>query len=167
MSGVNLDAITHPFGIELSRGNGVQKQTIYIKGLVFDDDPVQVPYALATIKENQVNARQQPLVVDIISNDTQGVAPATFKFEANITSGTEPYSSVWNFGDGSKGSKEETVLHTFNRAGSYDITLTATDSNDQTASDNVEINVEEGTEARAEDEAMQEQANQTRLLHRG
>src|SRR5215212_9294844 len=33
LAGVSLDDITHPFGFELSKGNGAQKQVIYIKGL--------------------------------------------------------------------------------------------------------------------------------------
>ena len=43
----------------------------------------------------------------------------------------------------SEESEEETVLHTFDEAGSYNVTLTITDTDDQTASDSVEIQVEE------------------------
>jgi hypothetical protein len=157
LSGVSLDDITHPFGFELSKGNGAQEQVIYIKGLVYDDEPVEETYALATVEEEEV-ITQQPLTVEIISNGTQGVAPATFEFQANVTGGTEPYTINWNFGDGSEGSDEETVLHTFDEAGSYNVTLTITDTDDQTASDSVEIRVEEGTGMDEEDEAVQEQA---------
>jgi hypothetical protein len=159
LSGVSLDDITHPFGFELSKSNGAQKQVIYIKGLVFDDEPVEEEYALATVEEEEVIITQQPLTVEIISNGTQGVAPATFEFEANITGGTEPYTYSWNFSDGSEeeSADEETVLHTFEEAGTYNVTLTATDTDDQTASDNVKIQVE-GAEADEEDEAVQEQA---------
>jgi hypothetical protein len=157
LSGVSLDDITHPFGFELSKGNGAQKQVIYIKGLVYDDEPVEEAYALATVKEEEVTT-QQPLTVEIISNGTQGVAPATFEFQVNITGGIEPYTINWNFSDGSEESKEQTVLHTFDQAGSYNVTLTITDTDDQTASDSVEIRVEEGTGMDEEDEAVQEQA---------
>jgi hypothetical protein len=157
LSGVSLDDITHPFGFELSKGNGAQKQVIYIKGLVFDEGPVEEEYALATINEEEVITRQ-PLTVEIIPNGTEGVAPATFEFQANLTGGTEPYTSIWNFGDGSEESNEQTVLHTFEEAGTYNVTLTATDTDDQTASDSVEIQVEEGTEIDEEEEAVQEQA---------
>ena len=37
------------------------------------------------------------LTAEIISNGTQGVAPATFEFQANLTGGTEPYTYVWDF----------------------------------------------------------------------
>jgi hypothetical protein len=162
LSGVSLDDITHPFGFELSKGNGAQKQVIYIKGLVYDDEPIEEAYALATVKEEEeVIITQQPLTVEIISNGTQGVAPATFEFQVNITGGTEPYAISWNFGDDSEEERsddsKETVLHTFDEAGSYNVTLTITDTDDQTASDSVEIRVEEGTEIDEEDEAVQEQ----------
>jgi PKD repeat protein len=143
LSGVSLDDITHPFGFELSKGNGAQKQVIYIKGLVFDDEPVEEQYALATVEEDEEVITQQPLTVQIISNGTQGVAPATFEFQANLTGGTEPYTYVWNFGDGSsEESNEQTVSHTFDEAGTYNVTLAATDTDNQTASDSIEINVE-------------------------
>jgi PKD domain-containing protein len=157
LSGIDLDDITHPFGFELSKGIGAQKQVIYIKGLVFDDAPVEEEYALATVNEEEV-ITLQPLTVEIIPNGTQGVAPTTFEFEANLTGGTEPYTSIWNFGDGSEESNEQTVSHTFEEAGTYNITLTATDTDDQTASDSVEIQVEEVPEVDEEEEAVQEQA---------
>jgi PKD repeat protein len=87
---------------------------------------------------------EQPLTVEVTSNDTEGFAPATFEFEANITGGTEPYTISWNFGDGSSEESDEDVIdHTFEEAGSYDVSLTVTDSRGQDASDSIEISVEE------------------------
>jgi hypothetical protein len=156
LTGVSLDNITHPFGFELSKGNGAQKQVIYIKGLVFDDEPVEGEYALAAIGETAINT-PPPLAVGIVSNGTEGEAPATFKFEANITGGTEPYTINWNFEDGSEQRNDETVVHTFGEADTYNVTLTATDSDDQTASDSAEIEVEVGAEIDEENEDIQEQ----------
>src|SRR5215212_3915606 len=85
------------------------------------------------------------LTAEINSNDTEGVAPATFEFEADIAGGTEPYTVSWDVdNDGIVESNEETVVATFNEAGTYNVTLTITDSEDQTASDSIEITVEEG-----------------------
>jgi PKD repeat protein len=82
----------------------------------------------------------QDLTVEIISpNGTRGVAPATFEFEANVTGGTEPYTLRWDFDDGSRASDKETVEHTFDEAGTYNVTLNATDADDQTASDSLKI----------------------------
>src|SRR5918992_5287548 len=78
LSGVSLDDITHPFGFELSKGNGAHMKVIYIKGLVFDEGPVEEGYALATVDDEEV-ITQQPLTVEIISNGTEDVAPATFE----------------------------------------------------------------------------------------
>ena len=85
------------------------------------------------------------LTVGIISNETVGDAPATFEFEANLTGGTEPYTYVWNFGDDSQESDKQTVSHTFDEAGNYTVTLTATDSDGETASDTLEVTVNEPT----------------------
>src|SRR5829696_5407350 len=85
----------------------------------------------------------EPLTVGIISNGTEGVVPATFEFQANLTGGTEPYTYIWDFGDGSEESDEQTVLHTFEEAGTYNVVVTGTDENGQEASDNLEITVNE------------------------
>src|ERR687898_887889 len=89
----------------------------------------------------------EPLTVEITSSDTEGggIAPATFEFEADEAGGTEPYTYSWDFdGEGNNGeSNEQTVSHTFEEAGSYNVGLTVTDSGGQSASDSMEITVEE------------------------
>jgi PKD repeat protein len=111
------------------------------------------------------------LTAEIISNGTEGFAPATFEFQANLTGGTEPYTYIWNFSDGSEGSDEQTVLHTFEEAGTYNVTLTATDTDNQNASDSIEISVEEpaeeGGEAATTAIQNQTQNNQTDTREEG
>ncbi|MDQ3888089.1 MAG: PKD domain-containing protein, partial [Thermoproteota archaeon] len=89
----------------------------------------------------------QPLTVEITSNDTEAIAPAAFEFEANVTDGTGPYTYSWDFGDGSEESDDDHVDHTFEEAGTYSVGLTVTDSAGQTASDSIEITVEEAPAA--------------------
>ena len=83
--------------------------------------------------------------VDIISNATESIAPATFEFEANVTGGIEPYTYRWNFGDGSGGEQSNTqiVLHTFDTAGAYNVSLLVTDNQNQVTFDSMTITIEE------------------------
>ncbi len=80
--------------------------------------------------------------VEIVSNGVEGEAPATFEFEAEIAGGTEPYTISWDFGDGSEGSDEQTVEHTFDEDGTYNVDVNVTDSDGEIASDSLEITVE-------------------------
>src|SRR5918997_1839329 len=82
--------------------------------------------------------------VEIIPSGTVGIAPATFEFEANVTGGTEPYSYSWDFGDGSVeiDVDDETMEHTFDIAGTYNVDLTVIDSTGRSASDSILITVE-------------------------
>jgi PKD repeat protein len=84
-----------------------------------------------------------PLTAEIISNGTVGFAPATFEFEPNVTGGTEPYTYNWDFGDGSEGGQQQTVVHTFNEAGIYTVALTVTDANGEQANDTLQVTVNE------------------------
>src|SRR5215210_6489255 len=103
------------------------------------------------------------LTAEIISNDTEDadIAPATFEFEANITGGTEPYTYIWNFSDGSEQSTEQTVSHTFEEAGTYNVTLAAIDTDNQNASDSIEIDVEEPAPEEEVESATTTVQNQT------
>lgn len=152
LSGVDLKGITHPFAFELSE-NGAQKQVIYIKGVVYDDEPAED--ALATVEEEVIDL----LAAEIISNATEGVAPETFEFEANVTGGTEPYGISWDFG-GDGESDDQTATNTFDEAGTYNVTLQVTDADELTAADSMEIVVEE-SEPEVEEEEVEQADNST------
>jgi PKD repeat protein len=79
------------------------------------------------------------------SNTEEYVAPSAYEFEADIGGGTEPYNISWDLNDdGIADSNEQTLVATFNEAGTYDIVLTVADIQGQIASDSVEIEVKEG-----------------------
>jgi plastocyanin len=82
--------------------------------------------------------------VEIISNGTEGVAPATFRFEMNVNEGSKPLIWQWNFGDGEyvEQRQERTVEHTFEEAGTYNVVVRLLAAGG-IASDNVVIVVEE------------------------
>jgi hypothetical protein len=99
------------------------------------------------------------LTVEIISNGTQDVAPATLEFEANVTGQTEQYTISSGDDDGEESDDDDhdqTVLHTFEEAATSNVTLTAMDSKNQNASDSIEMQVE-SAEMNQEDETVQEQ----------
>jgi PKD repeat protein len=86
------------------------------------------------------------LTVEVITNDTEGEAPATFVFEADTIGGTEPYTVTWDFDDDSaEETEEQTILHTFDEAGTYNVTVDVLCSEEETASDSIEIIVEEAS----------------------
>src|ERR671915_2157459 len=161
----NLTGGTEPYAISWNFGDGSEEsdeQTvlhtfeeagIYNVVLTITDENGEEASDNLEITVNEPSPTiAEPLTVGIISNGTEGVAPATFEFQANLTGGTEPYTYLWDFGDGSEESDEQTVLHTFEEAGIYNVTLAATDTDDQDASASIEISVEEAPAEVVEEE---------------
>jgi PKD repeat protein len=119
-----------------------------------------------TASDNILITVEQPpplTSVEIISSGTEGVAPATFEFGADVVGGTAPYTYSWGFGDGSSGEidDDETISHTFDLAGNYNVDLTVIDSSGQSASYSVEIAIEEASlPPEAEEQEQEEQQEQ-------
>src|SRR5919106_1145382 len=99
-----------------------------------------------------IAAHTEPLTVEITSEDTEGIAPATFEFEADVAGGMQPYTISWDYGDdgisGEGGGEEEEendedIEHTFDIAGMYNVRVSVTDSTGRTASDSILIIVDE------------------------
>src|SRR5215203_2408531 len=129
---------------------------------VFDSFELIATEEEAQATEEEAQATEEELTnfltAEINSNDTEGVAPTTFEFEADIAGGTEPYTVSWDLENGGiVESNEETVVATFNEAGTYNVTLTITDSEDQTTSDSIEITVEEGEGGEGEEAVVVEE----------
>ncbi len=111
-------------------------------------EPVkQVLGSFELITAPAVVAHNEPLAVEITSNETEGrVAPVTFEFKADVTGGTGTYTYSWDLDDeGSEEGNKQTISHTFDEAGGYNVSLTVTDSGGQRGSDSTEITVEDGS----------------------
>ena len=82
------------------------------------------------------------LIADFSSTPLSGMAPLAVVFDA---SASDPYDDIdtynWNFGDGNNG-MGETISHTFNTAGSYNVILTVTDIDGNTDSKSTTITVD-------------------------
>lgn len=66
--------------------------------------------------------------VIISTTEVTGSSPLTVSFNSTILNGTAPYFYRWSFGDGVN-STQANPTHTFDRPGTYKVTLTVTDSN--------------------------------------
>jgi PKD repeat protein len=84
-----------------------------------------------------------PLSATASASVTTGNAPLATTFTGSATGGTAPYTYSWNFGDGSATSTAQDPSHTYTAAGTYNATLTVTDSASpaNTATSTVQITV--------------------------
>src|SRR5829696_7403194 len=89
------------------------------------------------------SATESPLRVEAIANATQAVAPATIRFDANITGGAPPYSYSWS--DPSLGliDLDRSITLNFFEPGKFTYILTVTDSRGKVVTDNVQIVISE------------------------
>jgi PKD repeat protein len=69
-----------------------------------------------------------PLSATASGNPATGNAPLPVSFTSAAQGGTAPYSFSWNFGDGSAVSTAQNPSHTYAAAGTFNATVTVTDS---------------------------------------
>lgn len=66
--------------------------------------------------------------VTITASEVEGTSPMTVSFNSTILDGTAPFFYRWSFGDGVN-STLANPTHTYEKAGTYKVTLTVTDTN--------------------------------------
>ncbi len=93
----------------------------------------------------QVASNQTP-VVEIEAEPQEGIEPLRVRLAAKVAGGNPPITYAWDFdGDGNVDSSLPEVMHTFS-AGQYQVSVTVTDADGDTASDQVTIDVAQDTE---------------------
>jgi hypothetical protein len=116
----------------------------------------EIVQAILAAQTPQVTEQEEPentLTVEIDSNGSEGVVPATFEFEADITGGTEPYTIVWDLNDDEIAeSNEETLVPTFIQPGTHTVEVVVADIEGQVASDSIEVTIEEREESPLEEQ---------------
>lgn len=81
-------------------------------------------------------------IVSASASPSRGAAPLSVSFNATSTGGSAPYSYVWDFGDASPTSSAQAPSHEYATPGTYSATVTVTDANGKTDSDQVSVEVE-------------------------
>jgi hypothetical protein len=89
------------------------------------------------------SATEPPLRVEAIANATQAVAPATIRFDANITGGAPPYSYSWSDSNLGLIDQDRSITLNFFEPGTFTYGLTVVDSRGKTVTDNVQIVISE------------------------
>jgi len=90
--------------------------------------PQQTATSQQTLKV--VNPSPPPLTATFTYSPSSPVVGQTVMLSASASGGTSPYTYGWSFGDGTTGTGSS-LTHTYSVAGSYNVTLTTTDSSGQ------------------------------------
>ena len=86
----------------------------------------------------------QPLpIMAVINAPSEGPAGELITFDGSeSTSDVEIVSYQWDFGNGSDPAEGEAVEHVYQEAGTYEVVLTITDANNQTATASMQITIQ-------------------------
>jgi PKD repeat protein len=112
----------------------------YTATLTVTDSASPADTATATVQIT-VSAVGGQLTATATASTPSGQIPLTVDFTGSASGGTPPYSYLWNFGDGSATTTAQNPSHTFTTAGTYTVTLTATDSSSPPNSVNATLTI--------------------------
>jgi len=115
-------------------------ENIYTVTLTVTDDKGNIASDTATVIVHGI----EELVVSI-DGPYNAVAENPVYFNSFVSGGVEPYSYEWNFGDGST-STDANPIHTYNFEGTYTLTLTVTDNEDNKDTSTTKISVDAAEE---------------------
>ncbi len=94
-----------------------------------------------TTAEETAEELSPAVTLSVVANPTSGTAPLTVQFTA-VATGKVPLTYSWDFnGDGTPDSTQQNPTKTFSAAGEYNVTVTATDGNEESATEIVPITV--------------------------
>lgn len=116
-------------------------------GVWIEGDTLRITTDLETLYYSSSGPEPvQPLpVMAVIDAPSEGSVGELITFDGSgSTSDVEIISYQWDFGDGTEMAEGAMVEHGFATAGLYDVTLTITDANGQTASASMQITIQDG-----------------------
>jgi len=99
--------------------NDVTSQILQTKTLV--------SYSTIDVTISQT-AQTTPLTIQLKAVPKSGTAPVSITFNAVVKGGAQPYVVNYDFGDGTT-DQGQIIIHTFNQAGDFNVTVSATDQN--------------------------------------
>lgn len=101
--------------------NEIQSQILQTRTLI--------DYSTITVTLNRITTVTPiSLTLKLIATPQSGMAPLAVTLNSLVSGGQGPYIVNYNFGDGTS-YQGQTLIHTFNQAGTFNVTVTATDSN--------------------------------------
>ncbi len=80
-----------------------------------------------SLEKLAIVAPPRPLTLKLTASPRSGLSPLSVTFNAIAEGGSTQYIVNYNFGDGTS-SQGQTLIHTFDQPGDYNVTVTATDS---------------------------------------
>ncbi len=111
----------------------------YTATLVVTDNSSNLDSEPQTV-EIEVASNEAPVASASASPDT-GIAPLTVSFSGSAAGGNQPLSYQWNFGDGSATVDSQNPSHEYTSPGTFNAQLTVTDSDGDSDTSTVAINV--------------------------